>query len=553
MKKLFLVLFGLAVMGSATAQQQGNHWTPVGLEMNMTVNGIILIDGEEQAVTTLEVGAFCGDECRGSRRGAYFGMTGQYVVPLQIQGNTNGEAITFRLYDHATQQELDLVSINTLEFDNNGRLGTPGNWYLFAFMTPVVPVSGFRFTTAGNWSDASNWVGGALPSAEDEAFIEAPCQLNQNAEVAALTIVEGQTLTVQSGKALTVSGTLTNTQPSGLVIENGAQLLHASENVSATVKKAIVGYSYGKGNYYLITNPLTTAVNPETASVNHLTSGNYDLYGWLVNTQEELEWRNYKKNTFMLLPNGKGYLYANQRNVELSFPGILRPSLPYYTQPVSVAEDDSCHFRGWNLIGNPFACNAYLVDEEGEALPYYRMNAAGKGFEVVASGIISPMQGVFYEASENGYVYFTRTASAKKEGLFELSVNQDGDAIDNVIIRFGEGRSLKKLVFNEEESQLFIQQDGKNYAVVSACRDVASNVSTMEVNFKAVENGTYTLSFSVENVEFSYLHFVDTLTGEDIDLLALRSFEEPQGPISYTFEAKTTDNANRFKLVFEVK
>ena len=36
-------------------------------------------------------------------------------------------------------------------------------------------------------------------------------------------------------------------------------------------------------------------------------------------------------------------------------------------------------------------------------------------------------------------------------------------------------------------------------------------------------------------------------------LLALRSFEEPQGPISYTFEAKTTDNVNRFKLVFEVK
>ena len=237
----------------------------------------------------------------------------------------------------------------------------------------------------------------------------------------------------------------------------------------------------------------------------------------------------------------------------MSFPGILRPSLPYYTQPVSVAEDDSCHFRGWNLIGNPFACNAYLVDEEGEALPYYRMNAAGKGFEVVASGIISPMQGVFYEASENGYVYFTRTASAKKEGLFELSVNQDGDAIDNVIIQFGEGRSLKKLVFNEEESQLFIQQDGKNYAVVSACRDVASNVSTMEVNFKAVENGTYTLSFSVENVEFSYLHFVDTLTGEDIDLLALRPFEGSHGPISYTFEAKTTDNVNRFKLVFEIK
>ena len=545
MKKLFLVLFGLAVMGSATAQQQGNHWTPVGLEMNMTVNGIILIDGEEQAVTTLEVGAFCGDECRGSRRGAYFGMTGQYVVPLQIQGNSNGETITFRLYDHATQQELDLVSVNTLEFDNNGRLGTPGNWYLFAFMTPVVPVSGFRFTTAGNWSDASNWVGGALPSAEDEAFIEASCQLNQNAEVAALTIVEGQTLTVQSGKALTVSGTLTNTQPSGLVIENGAQLLHASENVSATVKKAIVGYSYGKGNYYLITNPLTTAVNPETASVNHLTSGNYDLYGWLVNTQEELEWRNYKKNTFMLLPNGKGYLYANQRNVELSFPGVLRPSLPYYTQPVSVAEDDSCHFRGWNLIGNPFACNAYLVDEEGAPLPYYRMNAAGKGFEAVASGVIAPTESVFYEAVNNGYVYFTRNAPAKKGHFLTMSVNQGDNVIDNILVRFDGGNNLKKFDFNGEGSKLYIPQDGKAYAVVDA-----DKVGEMPICFKAEADGEYTLGFSIEGVDFSYLHLVDHVTGEDIDLLAP---EPVEGPACYTFEAKTTDNADRFMLFYSVE
>ena len=48
MKKLILILFGLAAMGMAMAQQQGNHWTPVGLEFNMTVNGIILIDEEEQ-------------------------------------------------------------------------------------------------------------------------------------------------------------------------------------------------------------------------------------------------------------------------------------------------------------------------------------------------------------------------------------------------------------------------------------------------------------------------------------------------------------------------
>lgn len=539
MKKLFLVLFGLAVMGSATAQQQGNHWTPVGLEMNMTVNGIILIDGVEQMVSTLEVGAFCGNECRGSRRGAYFGMTGQYVVPIQIQGYENGEVITFRLYDHTTQQELDLICANTLEFDNNGRLGTPGNWYLFAFMTPVIPAEGFHFVTAGNWSDVTNWNEGTLPSQEDEAFIDAPCQLNQDVEVAALTITEGQTLTIKSGNTLTVLGTLSNTSSSDLVVEDGAQLVHSSENVMATVKKIIDGYNNDKGKYYLIANPLTTIINPETASINLLTSGNYDLYSWLAGSPDSLEWRNYKMNTFMLTPDGSGYLYANQRGVELSFPGMLRPSYPYYSRPISFIAGDDYHFNGWDLIGNPFVCNAYLVDEEGNALPYYRMNAAGKGFEAVASGVIAPMEGVFYETTRNGYVYFTRNTPAKQGHFLTMSVNQGDNVIDNALVRFDGGNNLKKFDFNGEGSKLYIPQDGKVYAVVDA-----DKVGKMPICFKAEADGEYTLGFSIEGVDFSYLHLIDNLTGNDVDLLTVSS---------YMFEARDSDATSRFRIVYKMK
>ena len=45
-----------------------------------------------------------------------------------------------------------------------------------------------------------------------------------------------------------------------------------------------------------------------------------------------------------------------------------------------------------------------------------------------------------------------------------------------------------------------------------------------------------------EEVEFSYLHLIDNLTGNDVDLLATPS---------YSFEAKTTDYDLRFKLVFK--
>lgn len=43
-------------------------------------------------------------------------------------------------------------------------------------------------------------------------------------------------------------------------------------------------------------------------------------------------------------------------------------------------------------------------------------------------------------------------------------------------------------------------------------------------------------------MEFSYLHLIDNLTGNDVDLLATPS---------YSFEAKTTDYDLRFKLVFK--
>ena len=69
-------------------------------------------------------------------------------------------------------------------------------------------------------------------------------------------------------------------------------------------------------------------------------------------------------------------------------------------------------------------------------------------------------------------------------------------------------------------------------------------MGTMPVNFKAENNGTYTLSFTAEEVSFSYLHLIDNMTGIETDLLA--------NP-SYNFEAKTTDYESRFKLVFATK
>ena len=69
----------------------------------------------------------------------------------------------------------------------------------------------------------------------------------------------------------------------------------------------------------------------------------------------------------------------------------------------------------------------------------------------------------------------------------------------------------------------------------------------MPVNFKAETDGTYTLTVSTtldsQLSTVNYLHLIDNLTGADVDLLTSPN---------YTFTAKTTDYASRFRLVFSI-
>jgi hypothetical protein len=77
-----------------------NHWTPNDSEYedNMTLTGVIQIDGVEQQSTALEVGVFCGEECRGSGYPTYFFPAQRYVIQLLVFGES-GDSLTFKLFD----------------------------------------------------------------------------------------------------------------------------------------------------------------------------------------------------------------------------------------------------------------------------------------------------------------------------------------------------------------------------------------------------------------------------------------------------------------------
>jgi len=307
--------------------------------------------------------------------------------------------------------------------------------------------------------------------------------------------------------------------------------------------KDITAYS-GDGGYYLIASPIGT-VSPE--NVTSMLSNSYDLY--YFDQSQDKEWINYKgdqtlgqESHFSIEP-GKGYLYANSNNVTLTFTGT-----PYNGNgQVDLAYNANAVLKGWNLIGNPFGTMATLDK------PYYRLNTEGNALKTETENTpIAAMEGVFVQATGAGEkANFTAVRRGERVDVAKLNISvvastSSSTALDNAIVRFDGGATLGKFQLNPSHTKVYIPQNGKDYAIVRSATQ-----GELPLNFKAEKNGTYTLSFEVENVDLDYLHLIDNLTGADVDLLAGAStLRQAQGSATYTFEAKTTDYASRFRLVF---
>ena len=166
---------------------------------------------------------------------------------------------------------------------------------------------------------------------------------------------------------------------------------------------SIVGYVSSTSNdkWKLISLPLAEDTNPATV-LNLLSEDHdYDLYQYDQSVEGE-EWRNYKVDNFNLV-NGRGYLYATAVDLNLIIGGNFNED---ETKVVSLDYDAGKSNASWNLVGNPFPCNAYINRD------YYVMNEDGTGINPVAvsaSTPIPPCTGVFVKAEGEGEtVVFTR-------------------------------------------------------------------------------------------------------------------------------------------------
>lgn len=121
-----------AALRSATAN--GLKWNADAgkYATNMSVIGVVTVNGEEAESNQYELGVFSGNECRGSVRLAPDAELGRALVYLTIHGENN-DALNFRLYDHQTGSISTAESPVNVVYKSDAILGTLDLPYQFAF------------------------------------------------------------------------------------------------------------------------------------------------------------------------------------------------------------------------------------------------------------------------------------------------------------------------------------------------------------------------------------------------------------------------------------
>lgn len=349
-------------------------------------------------------------------------------------------------------------------------------------------------------------------------------------------------VTVWSGQTLTVTGTITQPEGSSIVLNNTGQLVNTTPGISAKVKKNITKWAASPVEGW---HAISTPVNNVTfANVTNLTpTGSYNVYRLNETT---MTWENCfdDNNVFDWFDNGRGYLYRKGNNTAIEFNGILNVGDIIY--PLTYTSSTT---KGFHLIGNPYPHNIYKGD--GAAIPntwledgFYTITSAG-GFVAGSDNFtaIAPCQAIVVQAKNtvtDEYLTIKNIAEAGAKRDYDdniMFVVSNSNYEDVAYAVFKEGHGLNKIEHrNDKIQKLYIQYGGEDFAIA----DIGEKAKVFNLNFHAATMGKYTMKVN-KTGSFKYLHLIDLITGDDIDLL----LED-----EYSFMSSSSDKDSRFVVKF---
>ena len=246
----------------------------------------------------------------------------------------------------------------------------------------------YIFVTSGDWNDGSHWNTGYVPPAGADVIIQAD-----------VTVPTGY---VAVANEVTLDG-------GSITVADRAQLKHHTYGLEVTMEKNIKGYDElnDNENYHLLMFPFVDATLPQAMTA----SSGYDLYKFDPNNADA-EWRNDRVTAFTGAHFWDGgYLYASPVDMEISVTGTTFDCDANVEFTAYYDANSSNNFNGWNLLGNPYTCNAYVYAVEGENLVPMEVVMYNDEGELVthANGPIYPMQGFFVHVTQTTTIRITTT------------------------------------------------------------------------------------------------------------------------------------------------
>ena len=311
-----------------------------------------------------------------------------------------------------------------------------------------------------------------------------------------------------------------------------------SESVKYIQKDITTWDAGNKTGWHAISSPV--AGQAFSGVTNLKTDDKHNIYRF---DEKNSMWQEYRNaaNIFNSFENGRGYIYRTESNSGLiEFNGKFNSGDVEYTVTYT---EENFRLKGFNLIGNPYPHNIY----KGVAIPsdnlvkgYCILNADGTWEYKHDYEAIEPTTAILVQATREHTLVMKDTeespfAKAISDNIW-FSVS-NSEFHDVTCVEFTEGEGFRKMEhYNEDAPMLYFSQDGNSYAAAT----VSDDVRAIDLCFQTKAMSRYTLSVKA-NGNFSYLHLIDKLTGDDVDLLKNNS---------YSFIATTSDLRERFIVRF---
>ena len=485
-----------------------NHWEPEisQYEDNMTITCVIQLDGVEQYTTLLELGAFCGTECRGSQCATYFAPTQRYIIQMTVFGENN-DVISFRLYDHQLGQEVMLMPPAIITFNSNG-YGSLSNPYILNFTSTITHTQALN--NGWNWwstyielnnndglSQLENSIGseGIIIKSRTNGYAEAYQYNGETSWYGTLSSINNEQMyKIRTNAACnaTVEGLLAVSANHPININSGWNWIGFLCNQNVSVDVAMSGFTPENNDIVKGRNGFTT----------YYSDGNYNMWYGTLNTLEP----------------GKGYMYRSNSTTQKTL--VFQTSRGEANVENIIPENNFYQPDDENFADNMTITAVLEIDGEELRSEGYEL-AAFVGDECRGSVnllYVEPVNRyvafltVFGESSET--LYFRITDGTQTElSMEEISFVADGTAgtlSEPMTLRFGttqvdENGLSKVMVYPNPSNGVFnVQGQGiRKIEVFNAFGQAVVSEETnndyLQIDLSRFANGCYMLRVVTDN------------------------------------------------------